>query len=80
MAAAALVAAPNIDWTEDDGLYRRVELFSRDVEDMMLGPLTTYTILQVKSTFKQGRWNSVMIRRKKADYASCNSIKMQNTW
>ena len=22
MAAAALVDAPNIDWTEDDGLYR----------------------------------------------------------
>ena len=42
MAAAALVDAPNIDWTEDDGLYRRVELFRRDVEDMMLGPLTTY--------------------------------------
>ena len=30
MAAAALVDAPNIDWTEDDGLYRRVELFRRD--------------------------------------------------
>ena len=42
MAAAALVDVPNIDWTEDDGLYRRVELFRRDVEDMMLGPLTTY--------------------------------------
>ena len=39
MAAAALVDAPNIDWTEDDGLYRRVELFRRDVENMMLGPL-----------------------------------------
>ena len=42
MAAAALVDALKIDWTEDDGLYRRVELFSRDVEDMMLGLLTTY--------------------------------------
>ena len=42
MAAAALVDAPNIDWTEDAGLYRRVELFRRDVEDIMLGPLTTY--------------------------------------
>ena len=42
MAAAALVDAPNIDWTEDDGLYRRVELFSRDMEDMMLGPLVTH--------------------------------------
>ena len=42
MVAAALVEAPNIDWTEDDRLYRRVELFRRDVDDMMLGPLTTY--------------------------------------
>ena len=42
MAAAALVDALNIDWTEDDGLYRRAEVFRRDVEDMMLGPLTTY--------------------------------------
>ena len=42
MAAAALVDAPNIDCTEEDELYRRVEPFRRDVEDMMLGPLTTY--------------------------------------
>ena len=42
MAVSALVDAPNIDWTEDDGLCRRVEMFRRDVEDMMLGPLTTY--------------------------------------
>ena len=42
MVAAALVDAPNIDWTKDDGLYRRVQLFRRDVEDMMLGPLITY--------------------------------------
>ena len=50
MAAAALVDAPNIDWTEDDGLYRRVELFRRDVEDMMLGPLTTYKELSKTRT------------------------------
>ena len=42
MAAAALIDAPNIDRTEDVGLYRRVELFRRDVEDMMFGPLTAY--------------------------------------
>ena len=42
MAAAALVDAPNIDCTEEDGLYRREELFRRDMEDMMLGLLTTY--------------------------------------
>ena len=42
MEPAGLVDAPNIDWTEDDGLYRRVEMFRRDVEDMMLGLLTTY--------------------------------------
>ena len=42
MAAAALVNAPGIDWTEDDGLHKRVEQFTRTVEDMMLGPLSTY--------------------------------------
>ena len=42
MAAAALVNAPSIDWTEDDGLHKRVEQFTRTVEDMMLGPLSTY--------------------------------------
>ena len=46
MAAAALVDAPNIDWTEDDGFYRRVELFRRDVDDMILDPLTTYRALK----------------------------------
>ena len=42
MAAAALVNAPSTDWTEDDGLHKRVEQFTRTVEDMMLGPLSTY--------------------------------------
>ena len=37
-------------WTEDDGLYRRVELFRRDVEDMMFGPLTTYKELSKTRT------------------------------
>ena len=42
MVAAALVDVPNIDWTKDDRLYRRVELFRRGVMDMMLSPLATY--------------------------------------
>ena len=42
MAAAALVNTPSTDWTEDDGLHKRVEQFTRTVEDMMLGPLSTY--------------------------------------
>ena len=42
MATAALVNAPSTDWTEDDGLHKRVEQFTRTVEDMMLGTLSTY--------------------------------------
>ena len=42
MAAVALVNAPSTDWTEDDGLHKRVEQFTRTVVDMMRGPLSTY--------------------------------------
>ena len=40
--AAGLTTAPSIDWTEDDGLYNRVQMFALHVEDMMDGPLATY--------------------------------------
>ena len=37
--AAGLATPPSIDWTEDDGLYQRVQKWTLRVEDMMLGPL-----------------------------------------
>ena len=39
--ATALVSPPSIDWTEDDGLYERVKQFTKGVDDIMLGPLST---------------------------------------
>ena len=39
--AAGLTTPPSIDWTEDDGLYQRVQKWTLCVEDMMLGPLAT---------------------------------------
>ena len=39
--ATALISPPAIDWTEDDGLYRRVQQFTKGVDDIMLGPLST---------------------------------------
>ena len=39
--ATALITPPAIDWTEDDGLYGRVQQFTKGVEDIMLGPLST---------------------------------------
>ena len=39
--ATALVSPPSIDWTEDDGLYEWVKQFTKGVEDVMLGPLST---------------------------------------
>ena len=38
--ATALITPPAIDWTEDDGLYGRVQQFTKGVEDIMLGPLS----------------------------------------
>ena len=40
--AAGLTTPPSIDRTADDGLYRQVEQFAQNVEDMMLGPLAPY--------------------------------------
>ena len=37
--ATALITPPAIDWTEDEGLYIRVQQFTKGVEDIMLGPL-----------------------------------------
>ena len=39
--ATALISPPAIDWTEDDGLYGRVQQFTKGVDDIMLGPLST---------------------------------------
>ena len=39
--ASALITPPAIDWTEDEGLYIRVQQFTKGVEDIMLGPLAT---------------------------------------
>ena len=39
--ATALISPPAIDWTEDDGLYGRVQQFTKEVDDIMLGPLST---------------------------------------
>ena len=38
----ALINPPGIDWTEDDGLYRRVDQFTKGVDDIMLDPLATH--------------------------------------
>ena len=40
--ATALINPPSIDWTEDDGLYRRVDQFTKGVDDIMLGPLASH--------------------------------------
>ena len=37
----ALVKTPSIHWTDDDGLYKRVEQLTKGVGDMMLGQLAT---------------------------------------
>ena len=39
--ATALISPTAIDWTEDDGLYGRVQQFTKGVDDIMLGPLST---------------------------------------
>ena len=39
--ATALISRPAIDWTEDDGLYGRVQQFTKGVDDILLGPLST---------------------------------------
>ena len=37
--ATAVINQPSLDWTEDDGLHRRVDQFTKGVDDIMLGPL-----------------------------------------
>ena len=39
--ATALISPPALDWTEDDGLYRRVQQLTKGEDDIMLGPLST---------------------------------------
>ena len=39
--ATALISPLAIDWTEDDRLYGRVQQFTKGVDDIMLGPLST---------------------------------------
>ena len=40
--ATALINPPSIDWTKDDGLYRRMDQFTKGVDDIMLGPLASH--------------------------------------
>ena len=40
--AAGLTTPLSIDWITDDGLYRRVEQFTQNIKDLMLGELATH--------------------------------------